>query len=893
MTNFTKDLSDARNSSGASPTTIYELDNGMQVVIREDHFAPVSAVQVWVEAGGADENDINAGVAHVHEHMLFKGTENRGLGQIAQEIESSGGNINAWTSWNETVYHVAVESRFTETALDVLADAVRFSSFDPAELDKELDVVMEEYKRGQDSPSRRIFYALFGTAFEEHPYRRPVIGTQQSIEGLTRDSILSFYEGFYAPNNMTLIVVGDVDTAAIKRVVDAKFSDFGSRQIDRPVRPIEPPQDGLRFSSDSMDIKEAHLAIGFHIPGANSEDAPLLDMVSFVLGGGETSRIYKRLVIDDQSATEASAFAYTPNDPGLFVVTSSLEVEDMTRAYDGIIEETARLLDDGITEEELSRARINLESDFVFRYETVQGQARELGYSITVHENPDYDEVYLKQIRGATAADLLRVARKYFTRDNMTVVTLQPTGSDAKLTEEAASVQAAALTATRDAPVETEDEQAAASSTVDDSAIDGPATSDKARAEPQLITLSNGARLIVAERPDIAVFSVRAAMFGGVLAESAETSGISNFTASMLSRGTDDLSREAFAEAVESIAGGLSGFSGYNSLGVSGSFLSSTYDEAAELFIDALTTPAFDSTEFDKAKRELLLAIKNREDEAARVAFDLAFETVYPDHPYGRPTLGSKDSVESLTAKNLATFYSRALDPRQLVIAVVGDVDTETVRNTIGRAAENLPLPKSPFSLPPEAELPTSVRTAGETIDRQQAHVLVAYPSVDIHDPDRYPLAVLDNILSGQSGRLFLELRDKRSLAYSVTAFFTKGLARGILGTYIATDPTNAGTALEGLLAELDRIRTEPVGEEELNRAKRYLIGSRAISLQTNGASAEDMAFNELYDLGYRAGRDWPDKISAVTVADVQRVAKKYLNPDIRSEVRVGPPANQ
>jgi zinc protease len=877
---------DSSSTVSSDPSmTVYELDNGMRVVIKEDHFAPVAALQVWVKAGGADEMETELGVAHVHEHMLFKGTENRGLGEIAAAVESAGGNINAWTSWNETVYHIVIASRFADTALDVLSDAVRYSSFDPGELDKELDVVLEEWKRGEDSPSRRIFQALFGTAFTDHPYRRPVIGTKDSIEGLTREKILSFFGRYYSPNNMTLLVIGDVDTKKMKKAVKKAFGDFKARDVDRPVRPVEPEQNETRFTSDRMEIKEAHLAVGFHVPSALHEDAPILDLLAFIVGGGESSRIYKRLVADTQLATGAGVFAYTPPDPGLLVATASLEAADMKKAFEVIIEELAAVRESPVSREELERARINLESDFVFRNETVQGQARELGYSITVHDDPDYDEVYLKALRSASLADLQQAAIKYLTPANMTVISLLPMEADATLN----AGDAVALAEPLGRQVNTVAVDIRAIQETGSSNGSQAAGAHAAATEPKLITLENGTRIIVAEHHDVPVFSVRAAVLGGVLAETRENNGIASFTAEMLTRGTTERSREQLAEDIESIAGSLGGFAGNNSMGVSGSFLSDSFDEAMDLFLEVLRKPSFDSEEVEKARHEILMAIKNREDQTSHVAFDLAFATVYPDHPYGMTGLGEKESIESLTVESLRNFYASSLDPANLVIAFVGDIDADTVVAKLRGGVGDLKPVEPGFKLPPEAKLPTEIREANSTTKKHQTHLVLAYPSVDVSDPDRYPLSVLDNILSGQSGRLFYELRDQQSLAYSVSAFFTKGLARGLFGGYIATDPDNADRAIEGMLAEFDKIRNENVDAEELERAQRYLVGSRAISLQTNGSMAEDMAFNELYSMGFLAGREYADKIMAVTADDVRRVAEKYLNPSIRAVITVGP----
>jgi zinc protease len=868
-------------------TTVYTLDNGMQVLIREDHFAPVVAMQVWVEAGGADEEDFEAGVAHVHEHMLFKGTKDRGVGEIAAEIESSGGRINAWTSWNETVYHIVVASRFANTGIDVLADAVRNSSFDPAELDKELDVVMEEYKRGMDSPSRRVFYSLFETAFKEHPYRRPVIGTEESITGLDREKILDFFGRFYSPNNMTLVIVGDVDTAAMKAEIDKVFGDFEAREVDRLERPVEPEQTALRFDEVRMEVREAHMALGFHVPGARHEDAPLLDMLAFVMGGGESSRLYRRLVAEDQIATGAGAFAYTPPDPGLFVVTASVEAGDVGKAYDAAVDELAAVRAKGVTAEELERARINLESDFVFRYETVQGQARELGYFLTVYDDPNYDRVYLERLNAATPADLERVADKYLHRANMNVITLLPTEADAVLDADTALAGAEPLDGTSKLASKDKDKNAASESGIH---VHMKPAESAETPEPQLYQLDNGVRVIVAPNPGVPVFSIRAAMLGGVLAETTADNGISNFTAEMLTRGTEKRSREQLAEDIESLAASISGFSGHNSLGVAGSFLSASFDESFDLFLEVLLQPSFDPEQVEKTRRETLLAIKNREDETSRVAFDLTFKTVFPNHPYGMTTLGEKASIEALTPDALAAFYRRALNPENLVVAVVGDVDGGEVVRRLNAGLGKIAPSSAPFVLPEPAEAPDGVRVATKVTERHQAHVVLGYPSVTLSDPDRFALSVLDQVMSGQGGRLFYELRDKRSLAYSVTAFFTKGLAKGVFGGYIATDPANADVALHGMLEEFRKVRETPVSEEELARAQKYLVGSRAIALQTNGAMAEDMAFNELYGMGYLSGRRYADKILEVRRQDVQRVALEYLDPDIRSEIAVGPP---
>jgi len=872
----------AQGLSTDPDTHIYRLANGMKVVIREDHFAPVVAQQVWVQAGGADETAIEAGIAHVHEHMLFKGTTRRGVGEIANAVESSGGSINAWTSWDHTVYHLVLASRFAAEGIDILADATQHSSFDPAELSKELGVVLEEWKRSQDSPSNRVYDTMFQTAYAAHPYKRPVIGTEQSIKGLTRELITDFYRRYYSPSNMTLIVVGDVNVNAMKKEIEAKFGGFVDHPVARPKRTPEPLQKATKFASSTMDVQEAQFALGFHIPDANHKDTPSLDMLAHILGGGESSRVYRRLVAENPLATSAGTFAYTPPDPGLFLATASYEATDERKVLDALIEETAKIRDYPVSEAELERARTNLESDFVYRSQTVQGQSRELGYSIVVHKDPNYADKYIRQLHEVTAADVQRVALKYLTLENMTGVSLRPTGTPESLNL-ATLREAGAALATDDPKVKASSKNGAAK-------VAKKAEAHRPDTEPRLVTLPNGVRVIVQEHHAVPMFSVRAAVLGGLLAERPENNGISSFVAEMLTRGTVNRSREQLAGDIESLAGDLGGFAGRSSFGVSGTFLSEYVNEGMKLTLEVLLDPTFPENEVEHTRREILLAIKNRADESAQVAFDLAYKTVYPDHPYGMTTLGEADSISRISAEQLRNYYQAVLDPESLIVTVVGDINSDAVIAGLTKALARVTGDGIPFVMPTRARRPESIRRARIDTNRKQSHLVVAFPGVAMADPDRYSLSVLDTVLSGQGGRLFYELRDKQALAYSVSSFSTEGYAPGILGGYIATDPSNEGTALQGLLKEFEKIRTNDVKSEELERAQRYLIGNYEIALQTNSAIAENMTFQELYGLGYLEGRNYARHVNAVDTSKVRAAADRFLTLDTRAEAVVGPP---
>ena len=852
-------------SDSTGRRSLFRLDNGLRVVIQEDHFAPVVAIQVWVKAGSADETPDVAGAAHVHEHMIFKGTERRPVGAIAAEVESSGGNINAFTSADHTVYHLVLASRYCRTGLDILADAMHNSSFDPRELEKELQVVMEEWKRGEDSPTSRAATELFRLAYTSHPYGRPVIGFRETVESLNRERVVNFYQRWYHPNNMILVVVGDVDRRAVQRDVHELFAHYPLTSLPARPRVAEPPQRQIRLSGLDMNVEESYLYLGFPIPEAVHADIFALDLLGFILGGGESSRLVQTVQVKKELVNWISASAYSPADPGLFIVAAALEQDKVRPALQDMLTAIADCQHGLVSTDELARARTNLASDFTYRRETVQGQARQLGYFLSVFDDPDYEDRYLAGLAAVTRQDIRRVAQRYLTTDSLSAVLL---GAEAQ----ADLPTAADMHAWRETG----------------HAVQAPTVSSTKHDRVSYTELDNGIRLLVKEHHNVPVVSLQACMLGGVLFENDRNAGVNNLIAGLLTRGSQRFSRLELTEAVESLAGSLNGFSGRNSLGLSGSFLSSQAAAGLELFLDTLLHPTFPADEVEKRRREILLALKNREDELAQIAFDLFYSTIFTTHPYRLLPLGRAESVQALQQEQLAGYYRTLLNPRQLVVSAVGDVDTNELVDSLQASLEAVPAVSSQLSLPPIEPRPTSTRHQTKEVDKQQAHVVFGYQGVSLDNTDRYVLKIIDALLSRQGGRLFYELREKRALAYSVTAFSVEGLAPGAFGIYVGTDPNKVDEAVDAARHELRRLCQRPVDDGELEQAKKYLTGSYEISLQSNGSQSEEMAFNELYGLGYDNGRRYLTALGAVTGADVQRVAQTYFDEHTESLIVVG-----
>ncbi|HEX7125830.1 MAG TPA: pitrilysin family protein [Thermodesulfobacteriota bacterium] len=852
-----------------SDPIVYTLANGMTVILQRNSAAPVVAFNVWVKVGSTDETDSEAGIAHVIEHMLFKGTTTRPVGRIAQEIEGAGGEINAFTTFDHTVYHIVIASRYAGTALDVLADAMQHSTFDPDEYARERRVVLEEILRAEDSPERQVGNALFGAVFEKHPYGRPVIGYSNVVANYPRDAIYAFYKKWYKPNNMTLVVVGDFDPATLRPEIEKAFGGFQAAPLPARDKPVEPRQTAYRGTVLSRPVNRTYLNFGWHIPSVKSDDVFALDVLAQILGQGESSRLYQEVKVERELVQSIYAYAYTPEDPGLFSIGMTLDADKVQDAARAALAEAFRLRHDLVTPFELRKAKTNIESEFVYTRETVEGQARNLGYFQTVIGDIGYQKTYLDRVAQVTAEDVRRVARTYLTHEGLSAALLLPEAEKDRATaDDIGRIAREAYTAA---------EQAAARAGAP--AGDGEVTK---------VVLDNGLTVLVKEAHAVPIVSMRLVFLGGLRFETEQTAGLNNFLAGMLTKGTTNRSALEIAREIESIAGAIDGDSGKNTFGVSATVLSKYLDEGLDLFADVALNPSFPETEIAKRRRDVLAAIKAQEDNPSSYAFKLFNRALFPDHPYGLNTLGTETSVKALTRQDLVNFYAAYAVPNNAVLAVVGDVSTP---NIVARIEEEFGgWPRKATTLPdPAPQAPHGPTTIEEHKPKAQAQIVMGNIGTTFDDPDKYALQVMNAVLSGQGGRLFFELRDKESLAYALTSFSSEGLEPGAFGVYMGTAPDKVPAAIAGLERELTRIRTEKVSPEELQRAKRYLIGSFEIDLQRGSAVALNLALNELYGLGYDEYRRYASKVNAVTADDVLRVAQKHIHPGRFTRVIVRP----
>ena len=860
------------------------LSNGLTVITRESPGTGVATVQLWVKAGSVYEQPHEAGITHLIEHMIFKGTPSRGPGEVAGAIEALGGRINAYTSFENTVYHATLDARHWAAAMEVLADAVLNSSFDPRELEKEKPVIFEEIRMRNDRPELFLFQELLSRAYTTHPYRLPIIGSKESVAAISREDILAYLERHYHPENFTLVVVGDLRAAEVLEQSRRLFAHLPRKSwadeeapTADPNRdlPQDPPQNGMRFFRFQQEINQTHLALAFPIPAFRHPDTAALNVLAQILGQGETSRLYEKLRHELGIVYQINTGVFSPRDPGLLQVKATLDASAAREVIRRTMVEILSLQHFEVSDEELKRAKRNLEADFVFNLERAEGMARVLGNFEQLTGDPREHD-YLERIRGVEAEDIQRVAASYLQPTRLTAGLMLPNGSDSDLSPEELKVllkEAHSLARRGSAKGE----------------------SDLLPPNSHRFELDNGITLLVREQRDVPTVAIRAVFSGGLRGETPATNGAFAFITELLPRGTGELDSRQLARRIADMAGEISGFNGKNTFGLSGDFLARFLDQGLILMRDILVEPAFDPEEAERVRSELLAALRRQEDAMTAVGFREFNRVLFQGHPYALNTQGNAKAIRDLRVDELREIYRRHAHPRQMVLAVVGDVEAQGVKQQVEElfadwkqegAAEGGASRVEEIILPPEA--PPRPEIINISREREQVHVIIGFLGATISHPDRYPLEILDQVLSGQSGRLFTELRDNHSLAYSLSSFSMLGLDTGAFGVYLGTNPERREEAIKELWSQIYRVREEPISKEELKRARNVLVSSYRLGLQSNGAQALEMALNETYGLGLDFAQRYGALLEAVSAEEVREAARRYLQPKSYVMVTIG-----
>ncbi len=850
----------------------FQLKNGLKVLLIESHKSPVVAVQMWVRTGSADEKKHEAGISHFIEHLVFKGTEKYKVGEIASTVEGSGGELNAYTSFDQTVFYVTISKEFTEVGLDVISEMMGFPRFDPTEIDNEREVVIEEIKRGEDNPGRSASQALFKTAFKKHPYGVPVIGFTENIRKVSVQTLVKYYQSRYVPQNMFLVVAGNFQNAEMKALVNKYFSRFKAYKLRKVTRQKELKQNKTRVVVQQAQFQESFLHMAWKTPGIKHKDMPALDVLALIAGQGDSSRLVQRLRLDQPLVNSIGASHFTPKDAGLFFISSTLNPEQITLALEALKSEIVRLVTEPPTEEELQKAIVNLESEQLYEVETVDGLARKAGQLEFLLNDPNYYKKYLKMASMLRPQDIIKVARKYIIPQTLTLVFQNKKAGAAEKKQIDTWLKQLSKELKKSKP-----QKPVKAKKIKRTALKLKIQPSLKRPEIDRVVLKSGAVVLLRPSTDTAVISARVVSLGGSRVEEKNLAGISELLSRVWTGGTKNKTEKQIFAELEAKASAISGFSGRNTVGLSLETLAPVQKEVLSLYLELLTESQPTKEILAREQKQQVEQIRNRNDSPAQIAILQFMSKLFKAHPYSNDQLGSPESVLSIKAENIKNYLERVQQGANTTVIVSGGFDKDLWLEQIKSKLETLPHGtknlKSINHIAPEKE-----ENLFHELQKEQSHVVVGVKGLTLNHPDRHALQVIQSILAGQGGRLFLELRDKASLAYSVAPLRMEGIDTGYFGAYIGCSPDKVPTALRMLHEQFNRLVDEKVSLGEIERSKKYLIGRHDIDLQRTSTIAGSIVFDEVYGLDYNETFKFADHIRAVTAEDIQRVSHKLFS---------------
>ncbi len=849
------------------------LDNGLEVFLKEDHFTNSVCMQCWVGVGSALETEKERGMAHVLEHMLFKGTKKLKVGDFAKIVESSGGNVNAYTTFDRTVYYLNVTSPFAQKGLEILADCIYNSSFDAEELRKEQEVIVEEIKRGLDSPSSRLGYEMFAHTYLGSELGRPVIGSKESVEGFSRQDLVQFHQKWYTPKNLRVLVVGSFNSEEMLGWIN---TNFGAKKAEPlPELRIERGQFPEKIDTFLVrgDFQQPRLQLVFKGPNLNDSDAILLSLGSFALGSGDLSRFSQRLRDRDGVVANVGAGVWAPHYGGLINFSAFMEESSIFDAIEGILRETFALAyDEPITREELQRAEVNLKCDKYYQEETLEGLAQSFGFGLSTEQKLFYEDMYMAVVEKATPEDITQAWRRWLDPQKMVVGILLSDKSD--IDEKAVQLFVEKTAA--------ELSQKYMSHKVVLPKVAMPATTKKAEKYAEVFKLKNGSTFIYRRRPDAKFFNLIGTTEGGSRSEVIENTGISQSASSLLAEATEHLTRDALMRKIEGSGSSLEGFSGKDSLGLSLNCLKEDWQNMSEIFCACMLEPVFPEQQWQTLKRQIAESLKAQEDSPSGQCVKQFQENMFKGHPYSFQQIGNQKSVNSFNTKNLKEFYLKIRDKGPWIFSAVSAMPAQEVFTFFEglistwhpqSSGQKIINSSDPFAGAAFSETPYFLEK-----NREQNHILYGFPGLSWRDKNRATLDVLEKILGGQGGRLFLKLRDEQSLAYSISPIVGYGAAPWAVGAYIACAPKKTEQAIIGMKNEFFALCDAAPTQEEVQSSINYIIGNLELDMQRGLAQARNMALMECYGPGYDDFVTYSQSVLAVTPQKVQALAQQLFD---------------
>ncbi|MEH2435603.1 MAG: pitrilysin family protein [Nostoc sp.] len=865
------------------------LDNGLTVLTKEVHTAPVVSVQVWYKVGSRNEVKGQNGISHQLEHLMFKGTTDRPV-QFGRLFSALGSQFNAFTSYDETAYFGTVQRDKLEALLTLEADRMENSLVGPDQLTSEKRVVISELQGYENSPGYRLSRAVMQDAFPNRAYGLPVGGTKADVEKFTVEQVRNYYQTYYSPENATLVITGDFATESVLKVVKETYGKLPKRPKTAVVK------NSAQVNASSSIAKKAPIVLKqpgsaallqavYPLPDIKHPDVPAIDVMDAILTGGRSSRLYQALV-ESGLASSASGNAAELIEPGWYEINATAAPGQKLEKIGQVLQESlAKLQEQRVTTEELNRAKTQLQASYILGNQDITSQATQLGYNQTVAGDYRFIEKYLAAIAKVTPAQVQKVAKTYLIPAKQTIGFFEPTQPDGK---PGASSAGSSRTVENFSPGKPVDPAELAKYLP-------PATSatDSAKQSlPEELTLNNGLRVLLLRDRNLPTINLSGQIDAGTEFDGNQKAGLANLTAANLMNGTQTKNALTLAKTLEDRGADLNFGASREGVSVSGEGLSVNLPILIQTLADVLENATFPADQLELSRQRALTGLKVQLDDPRGLGRQVFQQAIYPEnHPFH--SFPTAESLKSITRDDLLGFYQTHYRPDNTTIALVGDFDPVKVKPLLNQAFGKWSATgKPPVLKIPSVPLPQTLTRLNKVIPgKSEAVTYIGYNGISRKDPRYYAALVLNQILGGDTlaSRLGTEVRDRQGLTYGIYSGFAAGINPGPFLIQMQTAPLDTQKAIASTLALLKQLREQGVTEAEFNAAKRSITNSYPVDLANPSDVSSIILDNAVLGLSRSEIRDFPHRIQAVTMAQMQQAIEDLIKPQSLIIVTAGP----
>jgi zinc protease len=888
---------------------VMTLDNGMRVVTLEDHSCPIAAVQVWYHVGSKNEQPDKRGFAHMFEHMMFRGTNRLKPEEHFDYIRQTGGDCNAGTSFDQTVYIQEVPSNQVEMVLWLESERMAFLKVDEEGYAIERNVVAEEYRMGAEQPYGTLLDKLLPQIFPNGTYSWSVIGNMQELAASTVDDLQDFWETYYVPNNATLVVVGDITHDQIQDLAGKYFGWIPSYPDPPPlaVPPAPMNTEPLKILIEEKKGPVPILAVGYRTVPTDHPDSLYLEMLGAILGGSESSRLYKRLILEEECAMIAMAGAMGLEREGVFGAGAVLNPLAMVNPFNtdkadsmkAIREEIQRIKAEGPTDQELLKAKNNALRSAVTSQLTVASKANVLGNATMILKDPSDVNRRFERIRAVTRDDLLRVANTYLLDEREIEIEIKPSVVGFLLSQlkgdkekESATLEESEKTAAKGdaAPTGKPGLEAIRPAAFGDTPPSAPLLEARFEEKVETLTLENGLKVVAIPNHEVPFVTYNLGLECGAYTDPEDAPGTASMAAGMITRGTEKHTYEELAEILDTYAISISGSVGMDAGMVNASAVTDQAERAMRYMAEAVTTPTFPEKQFKIARKQKSTGKAIEEKSPEFLADRELRRRLYGDHPYARSADGEMADLDRITPAGMKRWWRDHVQPSTSVLYVVGDIKA---RKAIGLAAKYFGTWSSPepFVEPDLPPIPEPSKTQIYLVDQpgDQVQIRVGQVGITRKHPDFFTTRVLNDVFGdGFNSRLNKTIRVDMGLTYGARGGFRPGRFSGRFVASTFTKNESVGEAVKAILNEIQRLKDEPPTEEEMQMAKSHLLGSMVLRRETPQSVAAEHWLIEYEHLPPDYMRQYLDRVRETKPSAISRTAKELIDGDKLVIVVVG-----